>query len=523
MSYTVEQTKNGKTYVYKIDSYWDKEKKQPRQKRIYLGRKDEVTGEVKTKKKKIPVGSYSIGSLHFLKEICKQSNLFKVIKKVFQEDYEQILHLCFFKIIKKEPYYFYQSWCEESYILKDTFLNPLSVSKLLGEIGQDERNIQNFFYEWIKENKTSGAVMFDITSISSYGTKNEFLERGYNRDKEDLDQINLGLLTKASDQKNIGLPVCYRIYPGSITDVVTLKNITDLVKKYKLNLDCLVMDKGFYSLENIKEMSIKGLKYIVPMSFSTKLSKEVLIDLNKKILSPSSSFVFSESVYSHAKKEILIGNTKCFAHVYLDKKRRASQENRLIKKISELEDKFSKKQYSTANEAKTYLEETLKSRKKYFDILKKNSKFSISRNEKVFEGEILKMGSLILITNSSDMNRDDILSLYRKKDCVEKVFLSFKHDVNEKRSRTHSLINMRGSMFVNFLSLILITWIDHVMKEKKLYKKMSKGELYKILDRLKLYELATDETMLGEISKKQKDIFSAFKISKNVKPSKKIG
>ena len=42
------------------------------------------------------------------------------------------------------------------------------------------------------------------------------------------------------------------------------------------------------------------------------------------------------------------------------------------------------------------------------------------------------------------------------------------------------------------------------------------------LDQMKLYELATGETMLGEISKKQKDIFFAFKISKSIKPSKKI-
>ena len=33
MSYEVEQTKNGKTYIYKCESYWDKEKKQPRRSR----------------------------------------------------------------------------------------------------------------------------------------------------------------------------------------------------------------------------------------------------------------------------------------------------------------------------------------------------------------------------------------------------------------------------------------------------------------------------------------------------------
>ncbi len=51
-----------------------------------------------------------------------------------------------------------------------------------------------------------------------------------------------------------------------------------------------------------------------------------------------------------------------------------------------------------------------------------------------------------------------------------------------------------------------------VMKDKKLYKKMSKIEIYKMLDRLKFYELATGDLMLGELSKKQKDIFSAFQI-----------
>ncbi len=50
------------------------------------------------------------------------------------------------------------------------------------------------------------------------------------------------------------------------------------------------------------------------------------------------------------------------------------------------------------------------------------------------------------------------------------------------------------------------------MKDKKLYKKMSKIEIYKMMDRLKFYELATGDLMLGELSKKQKDIFSAFQI-----------
>ena len=36
----------GITYVYESESYWDKEKKQPRSKRRLIGKIDEETGEI---------------------------------------------------------------------------------------------------------------------------------------------------------------------------------------------------------------------------------------------------------------------------------------------------------------------------------------------------------------------------------------------------------------------------------------------------------------------------------------------
>lgn len=37
---------SGRTYAYSSESYWDKEKQQPRSKRKYLGRVDPETGEI---------------------------------------------------------------------------------------------------------------------------------------------------------------------------------------------------------------------------------------------------------------------------------------------------------------------------------------------------------------------------------------------------------------------------------------------------------------------------------------------
>lgn len=41
----VTNKKSGITYVYESESYWDKEKKQPRNKRRLIGKTDSETGE----------------------------------------------------------------------------------------------------------------------------------------------------------------------------------------------------------------------------------------------------------------------------------------------------------------------------------------------------------------------------------------------------------------------------------------------------------------------------------------------
>ncbi len=57
------------TYVYESESYWDKEKKQPRSKRTLIGKIDETTGEIvptgksgrrKSSEEKLNNESYSV-------------------------------------------------------------------------------------------------------------------------------------------------------------------------------------------------------------------------------------------------------------------------------------------------------------------------------------------------------------------------------------------------------------------------------------------------------------------------------
>ncbi len=381
MSYRVEQKIKGKIYVYEVKSFWDKSKQQARQKRTYLGRKDEKTGKIvlTSKNSIVPKGSYKFGSFFLLKNLSDQINLTKVLKKVFPYDYKKYLSVVFYKVIQADPYYLYTLWEEETYTFSNIGLDSQRISEMLLDIGKNEKQIEVFFSNWINEQDNKYSVMFDISSISSYFKNNELVERGYNRDKENLGQTNLGIISRRG-KNSIQLPLAYRIYPGSISDVVTLKNIIKLIKYYKLNVNYFVMDRGFYSKENIREMNNKELKFLLPLVFTTRKAKQLVYDFDEEISKPICSFLYNENVYSHVRTKVEINGVICVAHIFLDKERRAREESLLIRKMSYLESIFSEKGFKDEISAEEYIKETMKSKRRFFKVKKRNKRVTILKS-----------------------------------------------------------------------------------------------------------------------------------------------
>ena len=91
MSSIVYQTnkQTGITYAYESVSYWDKEKKQPRSKRQYLGRVDPETGDIIRKKDKktdsaeVVVGSVDLPALK--KEIENKDKIIADLQKALDD------------------------------------------------------------------------------------------------------------------------------------------------------------------------------------------------------------------------------------------------------------------------------------------------------------------------------------------------------------------------------------------------------------------------------------------------------
>ena len=518
--YIIEQTIKGRTYVYEVSSYWDKEKKQSRQKRTYLGKKDPKSGKIIStlKSSSVPVNSLSLGGIYLVRTIIHQLQLDKVLKEIFPESYKHILYISSFKLLTGEPLYLYPYWSNTNYLPKESKFESQRISELLFYLGKEEKQVEKFFKRWIELNNESSAVMFDITSISSYSENNDLLEYGYNRDNEQIPQVNLGVISRHSS--SCKLPLAYRIYSGDINDVVTLCNILNMMKSYHLSLEVFVLDKGFYSQENIVQMHKKGLKWLIPLPNKLVQTRQLLNQTGEDIDSPVNSFSYNTThIFNHTKKKFTIKGIPCLAHVYLDKSKQVREEEVYMKKIFEIEHIFKQKNFQNRLEIKDFLEEIVKSKKRFFTIRRSKGKFCLERNEKEINLERLFFGKFIICTNDFSYSAEDVLTLYRSKDGIEKVFLSLKQELGDKRSRTKSESTMRGSLFINFIALIISSHISQIMADKNLFKKFSKTEIFKSLNTLKVFELANSTKLISEYTAKHKQILKAFNISLPKKPS----
>ena len=512
MSFLVKQKSGNNTYVYEVESYWDKEKKQPRQHKKIIGKIDPVTGKiVPTRKNKVKT-TKDYGSVYFLEKISKQLKLDNLLKEIFGDDSKKILYLAYYLISENSSLHLFEQWIsgvsiEKSSLSKLKNITSQKLSVFLSKIGVSDDKIFSFFELWISQYEHKEGIFYDISSISSYSEKNEYVERGYNRDHESLNQVNVGMLYSKESE----LPLRYDITPGSITDVVTLKRIIEYNEAIGLKKDILyIVDKGFFSRKNL-EKEFKNHNVIIPLSFSTNLSKELLEVSKKKLEKLENMFLYNDSVYYFNKLEKDIYGKKYDFYVMRDYKKHEAKKGSFYKKILEIESYFLKNEFKNIEDMKEELVIVAKSYKKFFKI---SNDLKFEKNIKNINKEIERFGTIILFTNIKNMDNNKIIQEYRSKDRVEQMFHSMKHNLDFKRMKIHKADTMKGKFFILFIALIIDTHILNIKtksKNKKI-KKYTRKEIIKEMKKIKETTFTTSLTQISDLTKKAKDLFKEFNI-----------
>jgi transposase len=508
MSYTVARKVNGNIYLYETESYWDKEKKQPRQRSKYLGPKEKADTK-KLKKAMSRLVSKNYGDIFLLEEISKSIGLHDVVKDCYPDDYQEILANSFYEIIGESKNYLFHYFQNEHYLKNVKTMYGSDVSELHFMLGSDEQSRHEFTKKWIANVNPQHGIYYDITSFSSYSTNNEFVEWGYNRDKENLPQLNLGMVCC----KKTGLPFFYNIFPGSIVDVKTIKNFIKYLEIYKLKDLFLILDKGFFSVSNICELieSNRNLSLIIPLPFTLKLTKEMIAS-NLDIKNSQYIFQYNEEILFHKAVSTSIKGHNFTAHIFFNEKAEVDQRHLFYSKLLSHESKIRSNKFDDEKAFETYINQEISdSYKKYFYYDK--SQKTVIRNEEKINEYLSKLGFFILISMKENLSKEDVLSFYRDKDKIEKIFDNAKNELNTNRLHSHSKTTTEGRIFVKFIATILYQQITKIMKENDMFKKYSVTELLKELSKIKMISVPEVDHFITECSKTQKEIFAKFNVA----------
>jgi transposase len=183
-----------------------------------------------------------------------------------------------------------------------------------------------------------------------------------------------------------------------------------------------------------------------------------------------------------------------------------------LRKILELETAVQEQSFSNKAEAVEYLASHLKGATRFFQVKNNKGKLEIRRNTKALSQRLATMGTTLMLTNHTDLDRARILELYRRKDYLEKTFDVLKNEVEGRRLRGHSKDVINGRLFIKFISLILYSALSNKMREKDLFKHYSIKEIMYELKKLRIVEMHNGLSYLTEISKRQRELFSKLEV-----------
>lgn len=522
----LKNKKNGITYVYESTGYWDKEKQQARNHRKCIGKLDPVTGEFipskRLKESQIPhvkpgpvpfteCKRTFYGSTYLFDAIGQKLGIHDDLKRCFPDSFEKILSIAYYLIMEdRNPMSRFPKWAKTHSHPYGNNIPSQRSSELFGSISEDAK--QNFFLLQGKRRLEEEYLAYDTTSISSYSKSLKQVKYGVNKDHDPLPQINLALLFGDASR----LPVYYRKLPGNISDVKTIQNLLADIDFLELNKVKLVMDRGFYSEANINELYKKHYKFLIAAKISLKLVKKKLDKVRATMISRpyySSKYgLYYDSYmvdwnYSETKKrtgEIVKDTRRLYLHLYYNDQKATDDKIAFNKLLDILEEELVSKKRKPEHE-KLYA--------KYYEISETPVRgVSLVPKQDVISEAEKNFGYFALMSNGVK-DPLDAIDIYRSKDMIQKAFGNLKERLNMRRTSVSSDENLDGKLFVQFIALIYLSYIKKAMNDHDLFKNYTMQEVLDDLDIIERFEQPGRKHRVGEITKKQANLFKCLGIA----------
>ena len=521
---------NGREYVYEYISVWNKEKQRSEQKREYLGRmidgefvpnknyllRQELDHEQQSIKKRGPepvseCKRVFAGATYLFDVIGETTGVKEDLKSCFPNIHKEMSSLAYYLALEPvSPMYRFKRWAATHEHPCGRDIPSQRSSELLSMI--TEASKMEFFKKQAKRRMESEYLFYDCTSISSYSEQLKQVKYGKNRDGDRLAQINLALLLGQSS----GLPVYYRKMPGNITDVMTIENLLSGIDYLDLKKTKLVMDRGFYSAKNINALFKNHYKFVIGARISLKFIQEQLktqradFDRRENYNATTGLFIMSQTMdwpYEEIKTrtgEMIKESRRMYVHIYYNDQLATDEKIRFNKMLDGLEEDIRSGKRQEKNE-KLY--------SKYFEITETPKRgVQLKPKQSAIDSARKNFGFFVLMSNGVK-DPVEALNIYRSKDLIEKAFSDLKDRLSMRRTSVSSEENMEGKLFLQFIGLVYLIYVKQAMDKAGLFKSYTMQELFDELDVIEKYQQPGSKAYYGELTDKQRKIYTALGIS----------
>lgn len=454
-----------------------------------------------------------IGSYVVIRKVMQEYKLPQLIEKRLGSDSGLFLDLVSYLIVEEEnvgQHYPDFAFCHPLFSDGMRIYSDVKVSRLLTSMRRDQS--LGFLGDWNKKRDHSQRIYlsYDSTNKNCHAGDIDLVEFGKAKDEKGLPVFNVAL---AFDRTN-RVPLFYEEYPGSITDVSQFTFMVDKVKDYKYRDIGFILDRGYFSRENIRYMEKNHYAFVIMVKGCRDLVSSLVLQYRNTFESDRSCVIRSYKVYGKTvRAKLYEDDTKeRYFHIYFNPSKQAAERELLEQRVEKLKQFLDKHIDKEDKFGKTY--------QQYF-ALRYDSKgrlVQVMEKTDVVRRELELCGYFCIIT-SENMTAAQALIHYKGRDMSEKLFQADKSFIGSKSMRVHSAEALSAKIFLEFVALIVRNRVYNLLKETMLKLEstpnfMTVPAALRELEKIEMVKRPNGRYLLDHaVSKKQKTILSAFGLS----------
>ncbi len=462
-------------------------------------------------------GCLRIGAFIVIQRVMAEYHLDEITSRLIGKDSGLFLDLAAYSIItENNAGQYYPDYAFNHPLFTDGMkvYSDSKVSDFINSITRDQSiSFQN---EWnaTRDHREKIYISYDSTNKNCQAGELDFVEYGHAKDDQGAPILNYSI---AYDRNN-SVPLFYEEYPGSIADVSQLQLMLEKATGYGYRNIGFILDRGYFSKENIRYMDKCGYEFIIMMKGMKPLVAELVKQVKGTFEEKREYSIRDYKVSGITVKHQLYpaDEHERYFHIYYNDRRKSSEREAVEAKIDRMAE-FLKVHEGTKLEFEPGF-------RKYFDLIyyhkgQKDEKFECARElYDVIDEEIKLCGYFVIIT-SDKMTAEEALDLYKSRDASEKLFRGDKSYLGNRSFRVQSNESLHAKIFIEFVALIIRNRIHWYLKERMKnsehkFNYMTVPAALRELEKIELIRQPDHSYRLDHaVTKTQKEILKAFNMT----------